>query len=225
MFNWINNFLQGKPVIFQLFRFVAIGAINTAVDFVILNFLTSSLQIESGVKLAMINVVGTTVAIVQSYYWNKHWAFAVNTVASLFKQFVFVLLVGALGFFAFLGAVLPSLSSFLAKQNIPITVSPTPFYFGMVLLVFLLLQIIIAVNIGFGNSGTSAPTTEFGKFIGVSVIGVVLNSLVLTLMVSVILVASPSFSAGLAKNIAKLIAVFVVLTWNFLGYKFFVFKR
>ncbi len=225
MFNLLNNFLQRKPVVFQLFRFVAIGAINTAIDFVILNFLTEYFHIESGPRLALINVVGTTAAIVQSYYWNKHWAFAVNTVSSLFKQFVFVILVGALGFFAFLGAVLPSLSSTFAKYNIPLSAPATPFYFGMVLLVFLLLQIIIAANIGFGNSATNAPTTEFGKFVGVSVIGVVLNSAVLTLLVTVILKTSPDFSAGLAKNIAKLVAVFVVLTWNFLGYKFFVFKR
>ncbi len=211
-------------MVFQLFRFVAIGAINTAVDFVILNFLSEAFRIESGAKLALINVVGTTVAIVQSYFWNKYWAFAVDTVSSFLKQFVFVILVGTLGFFAFLGAVLPSISGLLAKYNIPVTAPATPFYFGMVLMVFLLLQIILAVNIGFGKS-SNAPTTEFGKFLGVSIIGVVLNSIVLTALVAVILHLHTEVSASLAKNISKLIAVFVVLTWNFLGYKFFVFKR
>lgn len=209
---------------FQLFRFVAIGAINTAVDFVILNVLTEAFHIESGPKLALINVVGTTVAIIQSYYWNKHWAFVVNTVSSFLQQFVFVVLVGALGLFAFLAAVLPSLSNLLVKYGIPITAPSTPFYFGMVLLVFVFLQIILAVNIGFSQNN-NAPTTEFGKFLGVSIMGVVINSIVLTALVAVILHLHPGISSGLAKNIAKLVAVFVVLTWNFLGYKFFVFRR
>jgi putative flippase GtrA len=85
------------------------------------------------------------------------------------------------------------------------------------------------VNIGFhGNvevGASQTATTELGKFIGVSVVGVIINSFVLTIFAGILVSVYPAIAQSLAKNAAKLVAVFVALSWNFIGYKFFVFKR
>lgn len=225
MFTKLSELLARKPVILQLLRFACIGALNTAIDFVILNLLTHHFGIEGGSGLAYINVVGVTAAIVQSYYWNKYWAFAEDAAVSVLRQFVGVLLVGGLGFCAFVAAVLPSVSEALASRGVP-AVQASSFYYGLVLLVFLLLQVILAVHIGFHKKeDVAGGGAQFGKFILISVIGVVINSVVLTSLAALILHVSPAVAVSFAKNVAKLMAVFVTLSWNFVGYKFFVFKR
>lgn len=242
MFPQLTALLARKPIILQLLRFACIGALNTAVDFVILNLLTNYLHIDAGSKLlAYVNVVGVTVAIVQSYYWNKYWAFAADSSVSVLKHFFGMVLVGGLGFCTFIAAILPSVTEVLADpaHRIPVLSSLVgihsahpvsvltggALYYGVVLLLFFLLQIIIGVNIGFHKPSEGGVSTEFGKFILVSVIGVVINSLVLAGLAAVILHAAPSLAASFVKNVAKLIAVFVSLAWNFVGYKLFVFKR
>ena len=44
----VEKLLAEKPIILQLLRFAAIGVINTALDFIILNVVTKSLCINSG---------------------------------------------------------------------------------------------------------------------------------------------------------------------------------
>lgn len=225
MFSQLSALLARKPVILQLLRFACIGALNTAIDFVILNLLTHHFGVEEGSGLAYINVVGVTAAIVQSYYWNTYWAFAADGAVSVLRQFVGVVLVGGLGFCAFVAAVLPSVSEALASRGFA-TIEASSLYYGLVLLVFLLLQVILAVHIGFHKKEDAANKgVIFGKFILISVIGVVINSIVLTSVAALILHVSPTVAVSFAKNVAKLIAVFVTLSWNFVGYKFFVFNR
>jgi putative flippase GtrA len=224
---FLTDLLARKPVILQLLRFACIGALNTALDFLILNLLTDWLGIEQGVGLWLINAVGVVAAIIQSYYWNKHWAFALDTTVSLPRQFIGVILVGSLGTLAFVAAVLPSVSQGLANYGLPaLEVSGTLGYYGILLLVFLFLQIVLGANLGFHNAGQYASAaTEFGKFTMVSLIGVVINSTVLAVLAGIIINTAPDIGADLAKNIAKFIAVLVSLVWNFIGYKFFVFRK
>lgn len=69
-----------------------------------------------------------------------------------------------------------------------------------------------------------ANIQEFGKFFVVSVIGMVLNVVVASLIVNYI--AYPSFlSPRQWANVALLVATLVSLVWNFVGYKFFVFEK
>ncbi len=65
---------------------------------------------------------------------------------------------------------------------------------------------------------------KFSQFFAVSVVGIIINGLVLTGITTGI---TPLFglSAVLWANIAKLMATGISLIWNFVGYKFFVFKR
>ncbi len=65
---------------------------------------------------------------------------------------------------------------------------------------------------------------EFFQFILVSVIGLLVNAGVASLIVNVI---GPmgNISDKTWANIATAVASLIVLTWNFLGYKFIVFKK
>ncbi|MFH1401846.1 MAG: GtrA family protein [Parcubacteria group bacterium] len=69
-----------------------------------------------------------------------------------------------------------------------------------------------------------ATGKNFLRFLSVSGIGWLINTGVLVLITGLI---SPLFglSAGAWANIAKLGAIIVSMVWNFIGYKFFVFKK
>ncbi len=69
---------------------------------------------------------------------------------------------------------------------------------------------------------STADGSEFAKFVSVSVAGLLLNSAV-TAGISAIL-AHGGVVSGQAATVAAAIASIVVLAWNFLGYKLFVFK-
>ncbi len=64
-FNFFNQF--GK--------FAAIGFTNAAVDFGILNFLIAYSSITVGIYYSIFKAVSFFMAMVNSYFLNKHWAF------------------------------------------------------------------------------------------------------------------------------------------------------
>ena len=67
-------------------------------------------------------------------------------------------------------------------------------------------------------------TVKMTQFIGVSLIGLMLNSLVIYSFVQIVPVMF-GLTAVLWANIAKVFATGVSLVWNFVGYKLWVFKR
>jgi len=71
---------------------------------------------------------------------------------------------------------------------------------------------------------TEQVTVKFSAFFIISIIGLVINGLVLTSITTYI---APFFglSALLWANFAKLFATGFSLVWNFIGYKLFVFKK
>ncbi len=74
----------------------------------------------------------------------------------------------------------------------------------------------------FGAQGTNRYA-EIGKFIAVNIMGLIINVGTASLIVNGI--GAPSGISGAAwANFAAIVAVFVVLVWNFLNYKFFVFR-
>ena len=76
----------------------------------------------------------------------------------------------------------------------------------------------------FGKKETKVATKEFSQFYLITGIGFLLNVGVFSLIVNFI---SPQFglSEALWANISAIIATFCVCVWNFLGYKFIVFKK
>lgn len=74
------------------------------------------------------------------------------------------------------------------------------------------------------KTSTQQESFKFSQFFAVSIVGIIINGLVLTGITTSI---SPLFglSAVLWANFAKLAATIFSLIWNFIGYKFFVFKK
>jgi putative flippase GtrA len=73
------------------------------------------------------------------------------------------------------------------------------------------------------KSSIKAPV-QFAKFLTVAVIGWILNT---GILFSITTYIHPVFglSSALWANLAKAMATGVVLVWNFVGYKFLVFKK
>ncbi|MBU1292201.1 GtrA family protein [Patescibacteria group bacterium] len=80
----------------QFSKFVVIGFINTALDFAILNLLMWWTGIYSGSWIILLNIVSFSIAVFNSYFWNKYWTFKDKDKieAKEFSQFVIVTLIG-----------------------------------------------------------------------------------------------------------------------------------
>ncbi|HSX19147.1 MAG TPA: GtrA family protein [Candidatus Saccharimonadales bacterium] len=83
------------PILWQLAKFAQVGVLNTAIDFGILNFLIGYTHITSGTGIIVINAISFTVALINSYFWNKNWVFAGKTKAN-FVTFAVVTVIGLL---------------------------------------------------------------------------------------------------------------------------------
>jgi len=76
----------------------------------------------------------------------------------------------------------------------------------------------------FEKMGKAGMGKEFGQFFAVTLIGLGLNVIVASLIVNT---WSPQFglSEKLWANFGGIIAAFAVTAWNFIGYKFIVFRK
>lgn len=204
----LQDLLEKYPVILQLARFGAIGVLNTALDFLVLNFVSKTFSVSSGASLGGVNVPGFILAVIQSYYWNKYWAFDRNAV-SLLKNFIRLLSVGMLGVLSLAFVLLGSKTGAM------------PGYYLMILFVYAAAE--LALWFGFRLSANSTQQgNSFWSFITVSIVGLAINSFLLSLVSSHIALAA---GADLNKNLAKILATGASLVWNFIGYKIFVFKK
>lgn len=145
---WLSNFLsRWLGFMAQLGKFAAVGFLNTAIDFGVLNLLSAATGVTSGFIIGGVNTPGFIVAVINSYFWNKFWVFR-------------------------------------------------------------------------GREGT---LRDFPKFMAVSIGGLLLNSGVVILATTYV-PASASFGEAAWLNFAKFFATVLVFVWNFLGYKFLVFR-
>jgi putative flippase GtrA len=76
----------------------------------------------------------------------------------------------------------------------------------------------------FEDNTAEKTGVKFSQFLAVSIIGIIINGGIVYLITSF---TQPLFglSPQLWANVAKLFATAVSLVWNFIGYKFFVFKK
>jgi putative flippase GtrA len=79
----------------------------------------------------------------------------------------------------------------------------------------------------FKSTGQERKGKEFLQFFAVSCVGFAINVGVASLVVNVISKSFPGlgFSAKFWANIGALAATFCAMAWNFVGYKFIVFKK
>ena len=76
----------------------------------------------------------------------------------------------------------------------------------------------------FRQKKTTDTQTEVGKFIVVSLIGAAMN-VTIVYIVSTHITPLFGFSERLWLNVAKLTSTVFVFAWNFLGYKYWAFKK
>ncbi len=211
----LANLLAAKPVILQVLRFGAIGTLTTALDFIILNYVTKSFDVTSGVALGLLNVISFGAAMVQSYLWNRAWTFSSFNISPLANA-LRLTLVGGLGFLSFLLVIIGGWES--ATEN----------FYLFLLIAFIVLEIIIWYGFGLKLAGKDdrAIGHQFAIFMIVSIIGLLINSGIVT-VASLALAPwlSGLINADSIKNFAKILATGVSLIWNFLGYKLIVFKK
>lgn len=82
------------PIVWQFGRFFALGFLNTAVDFILLNALSKLLAVEQGAGLAAINAISFSIAVIHSFVWNRMWVFTEHDAAKRWKG---MLVIGGLG--------------------------------------------------------------------------------------------------------------------------------
>ena len=97
---WLGKVL-GKLMSFipQFSRFVAVGLLNTAIDFGTLNIISAITGVHSGVVVGGINIPGFIIAVCNSYFWNKVWVFHDKDKKGFFAdfpRFITVTLIGLL---------------------------------------------------------------------------------------------------------------------------------
>jgi len=137
-------------LISQFSRFIAVGLVNTAIDFAVLNLLSWTTGIYSGSGIILLNSVAFTAAVVNSYFMNKYWTFGVRD---------------------------------------------------------------------------GVKTSEVSKFLGVSLVGLGINTSLVYGITTLIVLPLPQVGPALWENFAKAVATGASLIWNFIGYKLFVFKK
>ena len=142
---FMSRWLSG---LWQFGKFAVIGGLNTFLDFAILNLLMVLTHITGGLGYSVFKGASFVVAVINSYFWNKHWTFESK------------------------------------KKN----------------------------------------KTEFWEFIVVSLIGWGINVGTASFVVNGI---EPfgSLSASAWANVGAFAATILAWLWNFLGYKFVVFKK
>lgn len=95
---WVGNMLARKmPFFAQFSRFVAVGFLNTAIDFGTLNILSNVSHVTSGLIIGVVNVPGFLLAVVNSYVWNKMWVFKNQDKKGFFHNFPSFLAVTVIG--------------------------------------------------------------------------------------------------------------------------------
>jgi putative flippase GtrA len=85
------------PLAAQFLRFAVIGAINTGLDFAILNLLMYLTGVYSGPTLVILNFISFTIAVINSYFLNKKWAFKDQANGDQGRKFVLFIVISLIG--------------------------------------------------------------------------------------------------------------------------------
>jgi len=93
----LDKLKQKYATLFQFMKFAIVGVINTAVDFGVLNILIFATQISSGAYFSVFKGISFTVAVLNSYIWNRFWTFKdrqEKNPAAQFGKFILISIVG-----------------------------------------------------------------------------------------------------------------------------------
>lgn len=90
-------FEKHKELLGQFLRFAIIGGINTGVDFAVLNLLSWITGINKGNGVIWLNLASFSVAVINSYFLNKFWAFKDQTSSDQGKKFASFIGISVIG--------------------------------------------------------------------------------------------------------------------------------
>jgi len=79
-------------------KFAAVGVMNTLVDAGILIFLASSSAVYTGIQIGGYNMISSSIALINSYFWNKLWVFERKDSKNKYEfiEFISVTIIGLL---------------------------------------------------------------------------------------------------------------------------------
>jgi len=85
---WFSGLLSHRlPFMAQFGKFAAVGFLNTAIDFGVLNLLSAAIGVTAGFIIGGVNVPGFGIAVFNSYFWNKLWVFSDREKENIFHDF------------------------------------------------------------------------------------------------------------------------------------------
>ena len=93
----IKDFSKKYPSILQFIKFSLIGGLNTIIDFSVLNFLMWLTKIYQGSLILLFNTISFTIAVINSYLWNKYWTFQEKGRKGIPVQFLKFLTISIIG--------------------------------------------------------------------------------------------------------------------------------
>jgi len=208
--NSLQRLLNKMPVIEQFVKFVCIGLLNTALNFLILNTISKALNISAGVPLAVISYFSFSMAVIQSYLWNRTWTFGGEQNVNLLVNFWRLVKVGILGAVTIIVVITGS------------KYSAVWYFYGVILAIYLLIESGLWRSYGFHMSNWNHEGHSFFIFFVVTFIGLNINAWLLAFFSLHIHLTQ---TVDLNKNIAAVLATCISLFWNFIGYKVVVFKK
>jgi len=86
----------------QIGKFAVVGVLNTVLDFAVLNVLITMSGVSEGTLASVFKGISFIVAVVNSYYWNKHWTF--NFKGKVEREFLQFFVISLIGFGLNVGA-------------------------------------------------------------------------------------------------------------------------
>ena len=81
--------------LWQLAKFALVGVLNTSIDFGVYNFLIATTLATKGPGIILINATSFSLALINSFFWNRDWVFG-ESKKNKFSTFAVVTLIGLL---------------------------------------------------------------------------------------------------------------------------------
>ncbi len=96
---YLGEWLSFRWSFFKSFaRYIMVGFLNSGVDFAIFNLLMFLTSVETGSYISVFKTVSFIVAVINSYFWNKYWAFeAGSSTTEKGKEFGKFIIINAIG--------------------------------------------------------------------------------------------------------------------------------
>lgn len=91
IFKKIQLFIQG-------FKFILVGLLNTAIDFGALNLLMFLTKTEQGFLYSLFKGISFSIAVINSYFWNKYWTFNAEKTQDKTSEIGKFLIISIVGF-------------------------------------------------------------------------------------------------------------------------------